>query len=225
MAEVFVLTWGDLDRHCGRVQATERRAQQMRWVTGREVSRGHSTEKREPGGWILRPFKLAKPVSTIRKGPNQHRGADLRTLSKLQPPQGAMRVENRTQAETASSRGYTLVDVLDPDNLARAWKQVKANRGAAGIDGMEVGEFPAFMREHWERLRGKLEDGTYKPSPVRRVDIPKDGGGTRPLGIPTVLDRLIQQAIAQVLTPDLRPNLQPALARVPPDAERSRGHQ
>jgi RNA-directed DNA polymerase len=57
------------------------------------------------------------------------------------------------------------------------------------------------MREHWEKLRSKLEDGSYKPSPVRRVDIPKDGGGTRPLGIPTVLDRLIQQAIAQVLTP------------------------
>lgn len=78
---------------------------------------------------------------------------------------------------------------------------MKANRGAAGIDGMEVGDFPAFMREHWEMLRGKLEDGSYRPSPVRRVTIPKDGGGTRPLGIPTVLDRLIQQAIAQVLTP------------------------
>ena len=112
-----------------------------------------------------------------------------------------MSVENRTQAEKASSRGYTLIDVLDPDNLAQAWKQVKANRGAAGIDGMEVGEFPAFMREHWETLRGKLENGSYRPSPVRRVEIPKDGGGKRPLGIPTVLDRLIQQAIAQVLTP------------------------
>ena len=130
-----------------------------------------------------------------------------------------MSVENRTQAEwersghrwpernipgchqKASSRGYTLIDVLDPENLAQAWKRVKANRGAAGIDGMEVGDFPAFMREHWEKLRSKLEDGSYRPSPVRRVDIPKDGGGKRPLGIPTVLDRLIQQAIAQVLTP------------------------
>ena len=112
-----------------------------------------------------------------------------------------MSVENRTQAETASSRGYTLVDVLDPENLALAWKRVRANKGAAGIDGMGVGDFPIFMRQHWEKLRGKLEDGSYKPSPVRRVDIPKDGGGTRPLGIPTVLDRLIQQAIAQVLTP------------------------
>jgi len=112
-----------------------------------------------------------------------------------------MSVENRTQAEKASSRGYTLVDVLDPDNLARAWKQVKANRGAAGIDGMEVGGFPAFMREHWESIRAKLEAGTYSPAPVRRVEIDKDGGGKRALGIPTVLDRLVQQAIAQVLTP------------------------
>ena len=116
-----------------------------------------------------------------------------------------MSVENRTQAETASSRGYTLNDVLRPENLTIAWKQVKANRGAAGIDGMEVGDFPAFMREHWEKIRSKLEDGTYKPSPVRRVSIPKDGGGRRLLGIPTVLDRLIQQAIAQVLTPLYEP--------------------
>lgn len=59
----------------------------------------------------------------------------------------------------------------------------------------------AFLREHWEKIRAKLEDGSYKPSPVRRVEIPKDGGGKRTLGIPTVLDRMIQQAIAQVLTP------------------------
>ena len=112
-----------------------------------------------------------------------------------------MSVGNRTQAETASSRGYTLIDVLEPENIAAAWKKVKANNGKPGIDGMEVGDFPDFLREHWEKLRGKLEDGSYKPSPVRRVEIPKDGGGKRALGIPTVLDRMIQQAIAQVLTP------------------------
>ena len=120
-----------------------------------------------------------------------------------------MSVENRTQAEKASSRRYTLVDVLHPENLARAWKQVKANDGAPGIDGMEVGDFPAFMREHWESIRAKLEAGTYKPAPVRRVEIDKDGGGKRALGIPTVLDRTIQQAIAQVLTPLYDPTFYP----------------
>lgn len=147
------------------------------------------------------PNELRNPQAHHWEGPNQHRGADRHTPSKPEPPQGAMSGENRTPAEKASSRRYTLGDALDRENLARAWKQVKANRGAAGIDGMEVGDFPAFMRKHWETLRNKLERGSYRPSPVRRVDIPKDGGGTRPLGIPTVLDRLIQQAIAQVLTP------------------------
>ena len=109
--------------------------------------------------------------------------------------------QNRTQAEKESSRGSTLVDVLDPANLTFAWKQVKANCGAAGIDGMEIGEFPDFMRQHLGRIRAKLEEGSYMPSPVRRVEIPKDGGSKRILGIPTVLDRTIQQAIAQVLTP------------------------
>ena len=77
---------------------------------------------------------------------------------------------------------------------------MKANKGKPGIDGMEVGDFPTYMREHWSMLLGKLEGGTYMPSPVRRVEIDKDGGGKRILGIPTVLDRTIQQAIAQVLT-------------------------
>jgi len=88
---------------------------------------------------------------------------------------------NRTQAEKASSRGYTLIDVLEPENLARAWKQVKANKGAEGIDGMEVGDFPAFMREHWDLIRGKLEAGTYMPAPVRRATIclPASGSAVR----------------------------------------------
>ena len=78
---------------------------------------------------------------------------------------------------------------------------MKSNKGKPGIDGMGVGEFPAFMREHWPMLRGKLEDGSYKPSSVRHAEIDKDGGGKRILGIPTVFDRTIQQAIAQILTP------------------------
>jgi RNA-directed DNA polymerase len=91
--------------------------------------------------------------------------------------------------------------VLDSANLSLAWKQVKANKGAPGIDGITIDDFPAFARQHWERIRSQLSEGTYAPAPVRRVFIPKPDGSQRPLGVPTVLDRVIQQAIAQVLTP------------------------
>jgi RNA-directed DNA polymerase len=95
-----------------------------------------------------------------------------------------------------------MAQVVDPANLRRAWKQVKANQGAPGIDGIPLEDFPAFAREHWPTVRQARLDGSYQPAPVRRVAIPKPGGrGERQLGIPTVLDRLIAQAIAQVLTP------------------------
>lgn len=95
--------------------------------------------------------------------------------------------------------------VLSSENLSAAWKQVRANKGAAGVDGVEVSDFPDFYRKHWDMIQRKLEDGTYRPSPVRRVFIPKPDGSQRALGIPTVLDRLIQQAIAQILTPIYEP--------------------
>jgi RNA-directed DNA polymerase len=120
-------------------------------------------------------------------------------------PQGEVRHGHGTRAETASSRGDTLQDVLSSENLLLAWKQVRSNRGAAGVDGMETWDFPAFIRKNWEMIRGKLMEGTYKPSPVRRVSIPKGNGEFRSLGIPTVLDRVIQQSIAQVLTPVYEP--------------------
>jgi RNA-directed DNA polymerase len=92
-------------------------------------------------------------------------------------------------------------EILEPENLAQAWKRVKANKGAPGIDGMTVEDFPAFAREHWPRIATAIREGNYRPAPVRRVWIPKPDGSQRPLGIPTVLDRVIQQAIAQVLGP------------------------
>jgi RNA-directed DNA polymerase len=91
--------------------------------------------------------------------------------------------------------------VLSRDNLLQAWARVKSNRGAPGIDGLTIGEFPEHLREHWAGTREQLVEGRYKPQPVRRVEIPKPDGGIRLLGIPTVMDRVIQQAIAQVLTP------------------------
>ena len=91
--------------------------------------------------------------------------------------------------------------ILDRENLTRAWKRVRANKGAPGIDGMTVEAFPAFWRENGQRIREALEKGNYCPAPVRRVFIPKPDGTQRPLGVPTVLDRVIQQALAQVLGP------------------------
>lgn len=96
--------------------------------------------------------------------------------------------------------------VLEPDNLKSAWKQVKANQGAPGVDAMSIEEFPAFAKEHWPQLRESLLNGSYRPSPLRQQLIPKpDGRGQRQLRIPTVLDRVILQAIQQVLTPILDP--------------------
>jgi len=92
--------------------------------------------------------------------------------------------------------------VVEGENLKQALAQVKRNKGAAGIDGMSVDELAAYLKKHWPMIRAQLLEGTYKPQPVRRVEIPKASGGTRPLGIPTVLDRFIQQAVMQVLQAD-----------------------
>jgi group II intron reverse transcriptase/maturase len=91
--------------------------------------------------------------------------------------------------------------MLGRENMLKALRAVETNRGAGGIDGMEVGQLRGFLKEHWAGIKERLLTGSYEPQPVRRVDIPKPGGGTRMLGIPTVLDRLIQQAIHQILSP------------------------
>ena len=95
--------------------------------------------------------------------------------------------------------------ILSRDNLLRAWHRVRVNKGAAGVDSVTIDEFPAYLKEHWPEIKRKILDETYKPSPVKRVGIPKRTGGKRPLGIPTVLDRVIQQAILQVLQPIFDP--------------------
>lgn len=91
--------------------------------------------------------------------------------------------------------------ILDRDNLKQAWKRVRSNKGSPGMDGMSVEEFPSFARAQMPRVMDWIRQGRYKPAPVKRVWIPKPDGTERPLGVPTVLDRVIQQAIAQVLGP------------------------
>ena len=94
-----------------------------------------------------------------------------------------------------------LEDILARDNMNRAYKRVKSNRGSHGVDGMKVGELLEYLKRNGDQIRQSILAGTYRPQAVRRVEIPKSDGGVRLLGIPTVLDRVIQQAIAQVLSP------------------------
>lgn len=98
--------------------------------------------------------------------------------------------------------GPSMEAIVERENLKKALARVKRNKGAPGIDGMSVDDLAAHLKEHWPTIRAQLLGGTYRPQPVRRVEIPKASGGTRPLGIPTVLDRFIQQAVMQVLQAD-----------------------
>jgi len=115
----------------------------------------------------------------------------------MKNPNGGVSMRHVT--EPPDPNDHLLERILSRENMLRAWKRVKANKGAAGVDGITIAEFPGFIRDRWEDIRKSLLEGSYQPLPVLRVEIPKPDGGVRPLGIPTVLDRLIQQAIAQVL--------------------------
>ena len=112
----------------------------------------------------------------------------------------------RRDVEPFDPNEHLLERILSKANLKVAWKRVKTNHGAPGVDGVAIEQFPDRTRSLWPGIRQSLLAGTYQPLPVRRVEIPKPTGGARPLGIPTVLDRLIQQAIAQVLSPIFDPD-------------------
>jgi RNA-directed DNA polymerase len=105
----------------------------------------------------------------------------------------------RADVESPAASGLSMEKVVDRDNLRKALAQVRRNKGAPGVDGMTVADLAAHLKDHWPTIRSDLLAGTYEPQPVRRVEIPKASGGTRALGIPTVLDRFIQQAALQVL--------------------------
>ena len=114
--------------------------------------------------------------------------------------------ETRCPRSEAKSTGSGLLEAaLTRENLLGAWKRVRANKGAAGVDGLDIDQTARRLRTEWPAIRNQLRAGTYRPQPVRRVTIPKPDGGERELGIPTVTDRLIQQALLQVLQPKLDP--------------------
>ena len=146
------------------------------------------------------------------------------------------RSTDRSEGKERDGASDLLEAILDRDNLNRAYKRVKSNHGAAGIDGMSVEEALPWLKEHREELLQSIRDGSYEPSPVRRKEIPKPDGGVRKLGIPTVVDRVIQQGIAQKLQNIWEPQFsdssygyrpkrsgQQAIEKVKEYAERNRG--
>jgi len=171
-----------------------------------------------------RSEKSAEAVVAVCKGRRAERGEVFETMSMLNA-----RRQKSAQAEWAGvAHGEAVRDpvsdeannprraiedtgsallkaVLTGENLRQAWKRVKANKGAAGVDGLDIDQTARHLVTAWPTIREHLLRGTYRPSPVRRVTIPKPDGGERELGIPTVTDRLIQQALLQVLQPMLDP--------------------
>ena len=115
-----------------------------------------------------------------------------------------MRIRERRK-ERRQSMSQLLEEILSRENMKRAYKRVVANKGASGVDGIETSEVRQYLIENWEEIREQIRNRKYKPLPVRRVEIPKPNGGVRNLGIPSVVDRIIEQAIAQRLTPIVEP--------------------
>ena len=140
-------------------------------------------EKRQKNRDQMELAFLAEPTSEARE-PEQKGTEALKTGDEAESP--------------VRSRGL-MEEVCDRENLLGALKQVRANRGSPGVDGMSVVELRDYLKRHWPAIKEKLLRGTYEPRPVKRVEIAKPDGGVRKLGIPTVLDRFIQQALLQVL--------------------------
>jgi len=137
------------------------------------------------------------------KRQNSQKPLASQTAAKGEPP---MTVQGGSESSMAEPRNESLAlterlmeEICNHDNLRRSLNQVKANRGSPGIDGMKVSELEHYLRAQWPAIEKQLLAGTYKPKPVKRVEIPKPEGGVRKLGIPTVIDRLIQQMVMQVL--------------------------
>ena len=112
---------------------------------------------------------------------------------RAEPPVATPAVESPAVTE------HLMEEVCDGENLQSAWKRVRRNQGSPGVDGMTIDDAKGYLREHWPSIRSRLLDGTYQPQPVKRVEIPKPDGGVRKLGVPCIVDRLIQQAVLQVL--------------------------
>jgi len=164
---------------------TERRAEERKSRTQREPDSDHESHPKQRGETTAVPTPDWRTEAQAEK-PLPAEGVDDETALTRDSPQKAMHED-------------LMEEVVTQDHATAAWLAVKRNGGAPGIDGMTTEQRRDHVRQHWETLRAKLLAGTYVPSPVRRVEIPKPNGGVRLLGIPTVLDRWIQQMLLQVL--------------------------
>ena len=139
----------------------------------------------------------------IKRQNNQLRlafGEEGRSEAPASPGEGSETLTAKRMIESPASNNEQLMEeVCERENCLQAYKRVKSNKGSPGIDGMTVDALTVYLKEHWPAIREQLLTGTYKPQPVKRVEIPKPDGGVRQLGIPTVLDRMVQQAVMQVL--------------------------
>src|ERR1700719_1011257 len=133
-------------------------------------------------------IQLRLDFSSVPTGEARQAGwEDIESLSTMSEP------------ERPANTSRIMEEICERANLKKALRQVRSNKGSAGVDGMTVDQLGDYLKQHWPAIREQLLNGTYEPRPVRRVEIPKPDGGVRKLGIPTVLDRLIQQAVMQVL--------------------------
>ena len=179
-----------------------------------EVSRGHSspTATRDEG-----PNRMNRKESiAVRTGRKAEERAQMLSAraegggrNRPEQAQGVYVLPRATGSSDPEAQAL-LEQIVAPENMRRAWQQVKRNKGAAGVDGRTIDETASLLRQYWNEIRERLLDGSYQPQPVLRVEVPKPGGGVRKLGVPTVLDRLIQQAASQVLTPLFDPRFSDA---------------
>lgn len=170
----------------------------------REVSKGRSSRGDLVKG---RTRRRGRSVWLEDAGTQKPQTAGARPRAAVKPKPEPRHEQSLTAPHDKSNPGASdlLGQALARENMVRAWRRVKANKGGAGVDARTVQDTAAYLKQDWPDIRARLLAGTYRPEPVRPVGIPKPGGGVRELGIPTVVDRLIQQALLQVLQPILDP--------------------
>ncbi len=172
------------------------------------LARGRLTRLRRPERSLPRVRRVngvASRTSRLMSGKRQKNqlllafAAEGRGESPMAAAEGTELPVAKRDAESPTQTDSLMEEVCQRDNLWKALKRVQANKGAPGVDGMTVRKLPKYLKRHWPKIREQLLAGTYRPQPVKRVEIPKPDGGVRKLGIPTALDRFIQQAVLQVL--------------------------